>query len=109
MGRNQVNASGNSRNDKANALFSIVVSLHGTFVLLLLQQEIPITLVSHSGGDDAHDRDRDASNTEENTFFVRLSERVLSLFYISFVFMDKVMKWQRVMCTSPLYPLFMIK
>lgn len=60
-------------------------------------------------GGDAHDRDRDASNTEENTFFVRLSERVLSLFYISFVFMDKVMKWRRVMCTSPLYPLFMIK
>lgn len=108
MGTNQGNASGNSRNDKANALFSIVVSLHGTFVLLLLQQEIPITLVLHSGGD-AHDRDRDASNTEENTFFVRLSERVLSLFYISFVFMDKVMKWRRVMCTSPLYPLFMIK
>lgn len=69
---NQGNAGVNARNDKANAFFSIVVLLHGTFVLLMLKQEIPITLVSDSG--DAYVHNCDESKTEENTFFVHLSE-----------------------------------
>lgn len=65
-GANQGNASMNSRNDKANAFFSIVVLLHGTFVLLILKQEIPIRLVSHLR--DAYGHNREASKTEKNTF-----------------------------------------
>lgn len=38
----------------------------------MLKQEIPIMLASDSGDTSGHDRD--SSKTEENTFFVHLSE-----------------------------------
>lgn len=87
-GGDQGNASINSRNDKANAFFSIVVLLHGMFVLLIPKQEIPIRLVSHLR--DTYGRNREASKTEKNTFLYICPSVSSHSFDICFVFMEKM-------------------